>query len=100
MPLAKEDMSLTERPGHLRLYGRDRLSSLFNQSHVARRWQSFEFEVETKVDFHPVSFQQAAGLTLYYNTDNWFFLNVTHDEELGRIVQLSNIDRGDIYIEY
>ena len=39
-PWPEELFSLTERPGYLRLYGRETLGSLFRQSLVARRQQS------------------------------------------------------------
>ena len=81
--------SLTENPGHLRLYGRESLTSKFTQSFVARRWQSFVFEAETAVAVHPVNVQQGAGLVCYYNTDNWSALQVRSDEKLGRIVELT-----------
>src|SRR5699024_5375261 len=84
--------SLTERPGHLRLYGRESLTSKFTQSFVARRWQHFSFTAETKVSFHPTTFQQAAGLVNYYNTQNWTALQITWDENKGRILDLTTCD--------
>ena len=38
IPLGEDILSLTDRPGHLRLYGRESLTSKFTQAHVARRW--------------------------------------------------------------
>lgn len=92
IPLDEEILSLSERPGYLRLKGRESLTSLFTQALIARRWQDFTFEAETKVDFHPVTFQQQAGLVNYYNTDNWTYLNITHHEEKGRILDLMVLD--------
>lgn len=40
-------LSLSERPGWLRLRGRDSMHSLFTQSLIARRVQHFRFTVET-----------------------------------------------------
>ena len=84
--------TLTENPGHLRLFGNESLTSTFTQSQVSRRWQSFYFEAETAVRFNPVNFQQAAGMINYYNTHNWTALQVTWNEELGRILELSVMD--------
>ncbi|WP_353855555.1 glycoside hydrolase family 43 protein [Bacillus sp. Bos-x628] len=89
IPFTSQIGSLTEKPDHLRLYGQESLTSKFTQSFVARRWQSFYFEAETAVSFFPENFQQAAGLVNYYNTENWTALQVTYDEELGRILELS-----------
>lgn len=92
IPLGEEILSLNDNPGHLRLYGRESLTSKFTQAHVARRWQHFNFTAETKVAFNPESFQQAAGLVNYYNTENWSALQITWNEEKGRILDLTICD--------
>ena len=84
--------SLKESPGHLRLYGRESLTSLFTQSFVARRWQSLNFEAETALKYTPENFQQAAGLVNYYNTENWTALQVSFNEEKGRVLELTSCD--------
>ncbi|UJM25968.1 glycoside hydrolase family 43 protein [Bacillus sp. FSL M7-0307] len=89
IPFTDQIGSVTENPHHLRLYGQESLTSKFTQAFVARRWQSFYFEAETAVSFFPENFQQAAGLVNYYNTENWTALQVTYDEALGRILELS-----------
>src|SRR5690606_19821345 len=92
IPLGEEIVSLTDNPGHLRLYGRESLTSKFTQAFVARRWQHFNFIAETKVAFQPTTFQQAAGLACYYNTENWTILQLTWDEAKGRILDLMACD--------
>ena len=89
IPFSDELGTLTANPGHLRLFGRESLTSKFMQSLVARRWQSFQLEAETAVDFNPTNVQQGAGLTCFYNTDNWSALQVRFDPEIGRIVELT-----------
>jgi xylan 1,4-beta-xylosidase len=89
IPFTDDLGSLTARPNHLRLYGRESLTSKFTQSLVARRWQSFQFEAETAVAFNPTNVQQGAGLTCFYNTENWSALQVRFDPEIGRIVELT-----------
>lgn len=86
--------SLTERPGYLRLRGKESLTSLFTQAFVARRWQHFEFEAETKISCMPNSFQQFAGLVNYYNTENWVACDITYDETLGRVLTILSCDNG------
>jgi xylan 1,4-beta-xylosidase len=76
--------SLSERPGHLRLHGRETIGSLFTQALVARRQQAFRFTATTLLDFEPEHYQQAAGLVCYYNGSKFHYLHVTHDEEHGR----------------
>lgn len=83
-PFPEELFSLTARPGHLRLFGRETIGSLFKQSLVARRQQSHCYSAETLLDFEPQHFQQLAGLVCYYNSFKFHYLHVTHDETHGR----------------
>lgn len=73
--------SLSDHPGYLRLYGEQSITSLHKQTLIAQRWQHFNFRVETEMNFEPTSFQQLAGLVLFYDTDNWLYLQVSYDEE-------------------
>lgn len=83
-PRPNELFSLTQRPGYLRLYGRETVGSWFEQSLVARRQQSLCFSAATAVDFEPAHFQQSAGLIYYYNASKFHYLYVSHDEALGK----------------
>ena len=83
-----ERASLTERPGYLRLYGGESLTSCHNQSLLAHRQQSFYTETVTKLDFNPTSFQTMAGLIYYYNTISYYYLYITQDEALGRVLSI------------
>jgi len=86
-PWPEELLSLTDRPGHLRLYGRETIGSLFRQALVARRQQAHCFTAATIVDFEPDKFQQMAGLVCYYNSSKFHYLYVSHDEELGKHIR-------------
>jgi xylan 1,4-beta-xylosidase len=91
VPLA-ERASLEERPGYLRLYGRESFTSCHYQSLLAHRQQSFYCEVTTKVDFQPKNFQTLAGLVYYYDSLSYYYLYITEDEHLGRVLSiLSNV---------
>jgi len=87
-PWPEELFSLTERPGHLRLYGRETIGSLFRQSLVARRQQSHCFSAATVMEFEPDRFQQAAGLVCYYNGSKFHYLYVSHDAALGKHIRV------------
>jgi xylan 1,4-beta-xylosidase len=80
--------SLTDRPGHLRLYGRETIGSLFEQALVARRQQDFCYSASCAMDFAPEHFQHAAGLVAYYNGAKFHYLHVSHDDALGRHVRV------------
>lgn len=79
-PYPERLFSLSERPGFLRLHGRETVGSHFEQALVARRLQHQRFTVTTTLDFSPRSFQQAAGLILYYNSSKFHYLNISADE--------------------
>jgi xylan 1,4-beta-xylosidase len=76
--------SLTERPGYLRLYGRESVGSLFEQALVARRQQAHCFSAATSVEFEPEHFQQMAGLIYYYNSAKFHYLYISADESVGK----------------
>lgn len=80
--LPKDELGITisERPGYLRLYGRDSVCSRFHQSLVARRQEDFSFRAETRMEFSSTSFQQMAGLIYRYNEKNQYYLRLAYDE--------------------
>ena len=76
-------LSLTERPGFLRLYGQESLTSRHRQSLVARRVQALPCEASTCLEFHPANFQQMAGITAFYDVELHYYLFVSYDEQYG-----------------
>ncbi|MCT7373831.1 glycoside hydrolase family 43 protein [Chelativorans salis] len=68
----------------LRLIGRESIGSWFEQALVARRQEHWRYRAETQLDFRPTTYQQAAGLTAYYNRHKFHFLGLTWDEKAGR----------------
>ncbi len=82
-PWPEELFSLTARPGHLRLFGRETVGSVFRQALVARRLQAHCATIATRMEFEPEHFQQQAGLICYYNGAKFHYLHVTHDEQTG-----------------
>lgn len=92
-PFTEDWISLTERPGFLRLKGGESLMSLFDQSLVARRQQHFNCRVETRLEFKPTSLHQMAGLVAYYNTSNHAYLHVSRDDDAGQRVLCLNFNK-------
>jgi len=86
--------SLSDRPGHLRLLGRESIGSTFEQALVARRQTDFDFDVETEVEADPSSYHQMAGLVAYYNGFAYHYLCLTHDEVHGRSLQILSCPGG------
>ncbi len=86
IPLDEDTMSLKERPGYLRLKGKESLGSRHKQSLVARRQQAFRYTATTCLEFEPEGFQQMAGLICMYDRQNFYYLRVSHDDELGKCI--------------
>jgi xylan 1,4-beta-xylosidase len=91
-PWPDELFNLTERPGHLRLYGRESLGSHFRQSLVARRQQAHRYRAATVMQFEPGSFHQIAGLVCYYSSVKFHYLYISYDEAIGKYVGVMSCD--------
>ncbi|KSU81087.1 xylan 1,4-beta-xylosidase [Fictibacillus enclensis] len=94
-PMSEEWVSVKERPGYLRLRGRESMNSNHRQSLIARRQQAFSFLAETEVECCPQTFQQMAGLIYYYNNRNYYYLCISKDEEAGKCLYIMSNDQGD-----
>mgnify|MGYP004611526447 FL=1 len=88
IPMTEHYLSLTDRPGYLRMYGRSGLSSKFSQTLIAKRLTEYDMEISTKLEFEPEVFKQMAGLILVYDTDNYLYLHVSRDEDCGKCIAL------------
>ncbi len=90
-PWPAELFSLTARPGHLRLYGRETIGSQFRQALVARRQQSHCFTAETIVEVEPRHFQQMAGLVCYYNSAKFHYFYISQDGSVGKHLRVMSV---------
>jgi xylan 1,4-beta-xylosidase len=106
-------LSLTERPGHLRIYTRD--GQLFERrakNTLLHREQELVYTAETKLEFAPSLDGEQAGLTCYYSTATYVRFSVCCDggerklhlvvnrnqgEELA--AEITNIKSGPIYLK-
>lgn len=87
-PAEESWCSLTSKPGALRLKGRHYLSSRFEQSLLARRIEHHQMRAQTLVEFHPESPMQMAGLVVYYDNGNYYFLKISRDDNGDKILQV------------
>ena len=97
-PRPGELFTLTERPGYLRLYGRESPGSPFRQALVARRQEDLSFEASTEVRFEPEHFQQMAGLICYYNASKFHYLYISRDEEVGKHLAVMSCE-GELLLD-
>lgn len=88
IPMDGHYLSLSARPGWLRMYGRSGLSSKFSQTLIARRMTEYHMKASACMEFEPEVFKQMAGLIFLYDTDNYLYLHVSHDEEIGKCITL------------
>lgn len=88
IPLREDMLSLRERPGYLRLKGKESLSSRHRQSLIARRQQSFCYTATTCVEFNPENYQQMAGLICFYDVQNFYYLYISYDNTLGKCINV------------
>lgn len=88
IPMDEHYISLTARPGWLRMYGRSGLASRFSQTLIARRMTEYHLQAQTCLDFEPEVFKQMAGLILMYDTENYLYLHISHDEDVGKCITL------------
>ena len=70
------------------LTGRQSIGNWFEQALVARRQEHASYNAETTVDFSPETYQQAAGLTTYYNRTKFHAALVTVLPGQGRVLQI------------
>lgn len=94
VPVDESWVSLTERPGWLRLRGRESVHSLFDQSLLAKRLTAHRMTATTVIEFEPDHYTQMAGLVCWYNTANHYYLRVTHEEGRGKVVGVTLTDKG------
>ena len=71
----------------LRLTGRESLGSWFEQCLIARRQEEASYRAGATFDADPPSWQQAVGLTTYYNRHKFHAALITH-ESGRRVVSL------------
>ncbi len=99
-PYDRSWLRTDRKKGFLSLKGRRALGTLYGQSMIAQRITSYNQTAETCLEFNPASFKHAAGLACYYNSRNFYFLNFTFDETLGKCIQIWGSDREKGYQEF
>lgn len=95
-------IDLKSRKGYLRLRGQQRIDSIDKVSLIARKLTSVNVQVTVKMDFEPDVYQQSAGLTIYYNNENYIYLRKYYSETLKNpALSIISSDKGKIteYLE-
>jgi alpha-N-arabinofuranosidase len=92
----RENYSLTDRPGWLRLVGGSHAldSELGSPTFVGRRQQHFDCRFAALVDFEPRSEQEEAGLTAFMSPQHHYELRITRSNGARRVELFRRI--GDL----
>ncbi|MBF0208984.1 MAG: glycoside hydrolase family 43 protein, partial [Oligoflexia bacterium] len=94
--ILQEIASLSERPGYLRLKGKEMVLSRYKQSLIARRQQSFCYQAITAMEFEPDEENQMAGLIVYYCEKLFYYLYLGFDQKIGKFLSVMVNNMGDI----
>ncbi len=87
--------TLKEKPGYLRIRGQESLSSLNRASFVGHKLTALSVCVTTKLEFEPHTYQQYAGLAIYYDNMNYILLRKTFEEEKNaEVLDLIRVENG------
>ncbi len=89
--------SLSERKGYMRLYGHEAITSWNNQAMVARRLQSHHAEATIEMEFAPRNFQQMAGLSVFYDTYNFFYFYMSSEDGIDNYLRVIARDNMRFY---
>jgi xylan 1,4-beta-xylosidase len=95
LPPNESWLSLKDRKGFLRLKGRESMASNHNPSLIGRRLQAMKCQITTCVEFEPDHFQQMAGLSFFYDSQNYFYLRISRDETLGKHIGIITSDNNN-----
>ncbi|MEV6546725.1 glycoside hydrolase family 43 protein [Streptomyces sp. NPDC051665] len=93
-PADEDWLSLTERPGSLRIHGGQSPAGRRAPSLVARRVTSAHCRFETRLAFDPRTPDHLAGVTAYYNTRNWHYLYVTSADDGSPVLRVLSCEQG------
>lgn len=89
-------ITATERKGFIRIYGGNSLPCKYGVGFLARRVQSLTCDCGTLIEFYPKTFHQTAGLVCYYNGDNYYYLKISKDKEIGRYLSVISMNNQDL----
>lgn len=79
----------------LQIKGRDSFFSQNTPSIMATRATSFNYIIQTKLEFHASHYSETAGLGLYYDSNNWLYVHVgLNDKEDHAVISVLQAKLG------
>ena len=107
----KNNYSLTERKGYMRLYtSPHKINDVHCKNILVRREEELNYDAKTKIDFDPKESGSSAGITCYYSTATYARCGVSYEN--GKCIELvinrnkgeetiarvNNIKKGELYL--
>ncbi|MEN8906264.1 MAG: glycoside hydrolase family 43 protein [Clostridiales bacterium] len=89
-------ISLTKRKGWLSIKGGNSLSSKYKQALLAKRQEALEYQCSVKMEFKPLSHHHMAGITCYYNNNNYHYLRISRDEKLDICINVTTSENMEL----
>ncbi len=80
---------ITRENGKLRIKGGASIMSKYFQGLVARRQQSLNCNFSCAMEFQPRHLNHIAGMVVYYNYDNYYYLKVARDD-IGKFIAVTS----------
>jgi len=91
-PFENGRFSLTQNMGMLRMYGRESINSVIEQSVLVRRQTEHDFSAIVEMEFDPQNSGNMAGIVYRYNERHQYYCYMTKDEEYSFVVGCIGID--------
>ncbi len=83
-------LTFTKKPGYLSMRGRKPFNNPDDQSLVVRRLTSLHARVETCVEFAPESYREMAGLTCFYDVNDFIYLKISYRDVIGTFLSITH----------
>lgn len=74
--------------------GKDSLMSKFDVNMYLKRVETLNCTLSANIGFCPNDYLQTAGISLYYDTENFLSLFITHDLKYGKCVKIEALKHG------
>lgn len=82
--------------GNLQISGRNSFFSQVSPSIMGTRATSMDYQLQTKLEFHPTHYSETAGLGLYYDSNNWFYVRLClSDDEQELVLRILQAKLGE-----
>ncbi len=83
-------LTFSKKPGWLSMRGRKPFNNPDDQSMLVRRLTSLNARAETCVRFEPESYREMAGLTCFYDINDFIYLKISYRDSIGTYLSITH----------